>query len=154
MIKAYKRGSAEESLQKDLGSLRQGLAKDEALMVTAKAVMPDFIMDRIIDLAHHRLIKTVAILHEQVTWGYLDRCDNTIFDLVNKHCPLPPTPSLFSTAPLQRASTSSSESQVLTSSNVAPTPNHSSKRRACQICGMLGHYSMSFLAPMYLFIAH
>ena len=94
MIKAYERGSAEETLQKDLVSLWQELAKDEALMLTAKALMPDSPLDHIVDLAHHRLIKTVAILHEQITWGYLDKCDDTIFDLINKHCPIPPTPSL------------------------------------------------------------
>jgi hypothetical protein len=111
-------------------------------MLTSKALMPDSLLDCIIDLAHHQLIKTVAILHEQITWGYLDKCDDTIFDLINKHCPIPETPSLFTTAPLQRASTS-------TSNNNAPI--HSSKRRACQICGILGHYSMSFLAP-YAFV--
>jgi hypothetical protein len=38
------------------------LAKDEALMLTAKALMPDSLLDHIIDLVHHWLIKTVKIL--------------------------------------------------------------------------------------------
>ena len=110
-------------------------------MLMAKALLPDSLLDHIIDLAHHQLIKMVAILHEQITWGYLDKCDDTVFDLINKHCPIPETPSLFTT-PLQHASTS-------TSNNNAPI--HSSKCHACQICGILGHYSMSLLAP-YAFI--
>ena len=139
MPKAYKHGPAEESLRKDLVSLRRDWAKDEALMLTAKALMPDSLLDRIIDLAHHRHIKTVAILYEQITWGYLDKCADKIFDLINKHCPVPETPSLFTTAPLQRASIS----QASTSNNApsAAASTCSSKRRACQICGTLGHYS-------------
>jgi hypothetical protein len=50
MIKAYERGSAEESLQKDLVSLWRELAKDEALMLMAKALMPDSLLDHILDL--------------------------------------------------------------------------------------------------------
>jgi hypothetical protein len=53
MPKAYERGPAEESLQTDLVSLQQDLAKDEALMLTAKALMPDSLLDHIIDLVHH-----------------------------------------------------------------------------------------------------
>lgn len=149
MPKAYERGLAEENLRKDLIILRRELAKGEALMLTAKALMPDSLLDRIVDLAHHRLIKTVTILHEQITWGYLDQCADTIFDLINKHCPVPETPSLFTTAPLQRASTT----QASTSNNAPLTAasTRSGKRRACQICGILGHYSMCFLAPYSLF---
>jgi hypothetical protein len=113
MPKAYKRGPAKDSLQKDLISLWGDLAKDEALMLTAKALMPDSLLDRIIDLVHHRLIKMVAMLYEQITWGYLDKCADTIFDLINKHCPVPETPSLFTTAPLQHTSIS----QASTSNN-------------------------------------
>jgi hypothetical protein len=142
MPKAYERGPAEESLWKDLVSLRRDLAKDEALMLTAKALMPDSLLDRIIDLVHHRLIKTVKILHEQIIWGYLDKCDDTVFDLIDKHCPIPKTPSLFTTTPLQCASTSKASNGPL-----AAVSTHSGKCRACQICGMLGHYSTWFLAP-------
>jgi hypothetical protein len=119
MIKAYECGVAEESLQKDLVSLWQELAKDKVLMLTAKALMPDSLFDHIVDLTHHQLMKTVAILHEQITWGYLNKCNDTIFNLVNTHCPIPPTPSLFTTTPLQCASSS----QALTSNN--NTPIHS-----------------------------
>ena len=149
MPKAYERGPAEESLRKDLVSLRRGLAKDEALMLTAKALMPDSLLDRIVDLAHHRLVKTVAILYEQITWGYLDKYADTIFNLINKHCPIPETPSLFTTAPLQRASISQASTSNNAPSDAAST--RSGKRRACQICGTLGHYSVYFLAP-YAFV--
>jgi hypothetical protein len=53
MPKAYECGPAEESLRKDLISLQRDLAKDEALMLTAKALMPDSLWDHIIDLTHH-----------------------------------------------------------------------------------------------------
>lgn len=149
MPKAYECGPAEENLRKDLISLRRDLAKGEALMPTAKALMSDSLLDRIIDLVHHQLIKSVAILYEQIIWGYLDKCANIIFNLINKHCPIPETPSLFTTTPLQHASTS----QALTSNNALSVTASacSGKRHACQICGILGHYRSSFLAP-YAFI--
>jgi hypothetical protein len=53
MPKAYECGPAEESLRKDLISLWQDLAKDEALMLTAKALMPDSLLDHIVDLTHY-----------------------------------------------------------------------------------------------------
>ena len=149
MPKAYKHGPVEESLWKDLVSLWQDLAKDEVLMLTSKALMPGSLLDHIIDLAHHRLIKTVATPYEQITWGYLDRYANTIFNLINKHCPIPETPSLFTTAPLQRASISQASTSNNTPLDAAST--HSGKCRACQICGTLGHYSVYFLAP-YAFV--
>jgi hypothetical protein len=120
--------------------------KDKALMLMAKALMPDSLLDHIIDLTHHQLIKMVSMLYKQITWGYLDKCADTIFNLINKHCPVPETPLLFTTAPLQRALIS----QALTSNNT-PSAAASSKCCACQICGTLGHYSTYFLAP-YAFV--
>ena len=134
MPKAYKCGPVEESLWKDLVSLWWDLAKDKVLMLMAKALMPDSLLDH---------IKMVAILYEQITWGYLDKCTDTIFDLINKHCPVPKTPLLFTTTPLQHALIF----QALTSNNApsAAASTCSSKHCACQICGTLGH-SSTYLA--------
>jgi hypothetical protein len=137
MPKAYKHGPAEESLQKDLVSLWQDLAKDEVLMLTAKALMPDSLLDHIVDLAHYQLIKAVKILHKQIIWGYLNKCNNTVFDLINKHCPVSKTPLLFTTTPLQHASTSQALNGLL-----AAVSTRSGKCHAYQICGMLGYYSI------------
>jgi hypothetical protein len=101
MPKSYKQGAAEESLHKALISLRCDLAKDEVLMLTAKAFMSDRILDRIVDLAHYQLIKTIASLHEQITWRYLNTCTSRILELITQHCPPPVASSLFTTAPLQ-----------------------------------------------------
>jgi hypothetical protein len=111
------------------------LAKDEALMLTAKAFMSDMILDRIVDLAHYQLIKTVATLHDQIAWGYLDTCAGRILELVTQHCPPPEAPvasSPFTTAPLQRLSNSS---------NSANTPQAAgAAKRKCVLCGVPGHY--------------
>ena len=101
--KLYNQGTAEESLHKALVSLHRDLAKDEVLMLTAKAFMSDTILDQIVDLAHYQLIKTVAALHKQITWGYLDTCASRILELVTQHCPPPVVSSPFTTAPLQVA---------------------------------------------------
>src|SRR6266481_6622145 len=103
MPKPYNQDTAEEGLCKSLISLHHDLAKDEVLMLTAKAFMLDAILDRIIDLAHYQLIKTVATLREQITWGYLDTCAGRIQELITQHCPPPVASSPFTTAPLQCA---------------------------------------------------
>jgi hypothetical protein len=135
MPKSYNRGAAEESLRKALISLRRDLAKDEVLMLTAKAFMSDTILDRIVDLAHYQLIKTVASLHEQITWGYLDTCAGRILELVTQHCPPPVASSPFTTAPLQRAS------NLLNSANTpAGASTRAAAKRKCMLCGVPGHY--------------
>jgi hypothetical protein len=137
MAKSYNRGTAEESLRKALISLRRDLAKDEALMLTAKAFMSDTILDRIVDLAHYQLIKTVATLHEQITWGYLDTCAGRILELVTQHCPPPIMSSPFTTAPLQRSSNSSNSANTHTPTGAS---THTAAKRKCMLCGVPGHY--------------
>ena len=128
-------GTAEKSLCKALISLRQDLAKDEALMLTAKAFMSDTILDRIVDLAHYQLIKTAAALHKQITWGYLDTCASRILELINQHCPPPVASSLFTTAPLQRPSYTSNSANTPTGAST-----HTAAKRKRMLCGVPGHY--------------
>jgi hypothetical protein len=104
MPKLYSQGAAKKSLCMALISLHCDLEKDEVLMLTAKSFMSDTILDRIVDLAHNQLIKTIASLHEQITWGYLFTCTARILELITQHCPPPVASSPFAIAPLQHTS--------------------------------------------------
>jgi hypothetical protein len=104
-------------------------------MLTAKAFMSDAILDRIVDLAHYQVIKTVAALRDQITWGYLDTCAAKILELVIQHCPPPVASSPFTTAPLQRSSNVSNSGNTPASAST-----HTAAKRKCMLCGVPGHY--------------
>ena len=104
-------------------------------------VMPNAVLDRIVDCAHHFKIDTKEDLARETRWDESEAWGVEIVQLIRYHIPKPQPRSLTTLAPIQPAS---SDHDIAS----APAPVGRGKERAkqkCSACGLLGHNSLFHL---------
>jgi hypothetical protein len=106
-------------------------------------VLPNCMLDRIIDCAHHHKINSILDLKKETGWMDSDRFGNEIITLIQRHAP--PTTSPFVTTPLRHPSTGSVPvlaTPCPTARTNAPNLKHKNKCSACNNEGHNGKFSV------------
>lgn len=130
--KAFEMGLQDTALRAALVAMRSQLATEKLgrrSFLSPQSLMSTQLLDRIVGLAHEHRISTLPALQEQITWAHLESYGNKIISLVNQ---FHPTPSPFTTQPLQHL--------AITSSGIEAS-DHPRKQVKCSNCGTAGHNS-------------
>ncbi|KAG1867739.1 hypothetical protein F4604DRAFT_1584971 [Suillus subluteus] len=98
-------------------------------------IMPNSILDRIVECAHFSKIRSTADLVKETCWSGANKHGNEIIALIHQVCPLP-TP--LTSAPLQPR-TISSNANANTS-----VPRNAKRKMRCSACGEEGHNCACF----------
>lgn len=145
--KPYTASDEEMHLRSGLVELRDQLAVEtlsRGSFIAPQALLSKKLLDRIVDLAHNRKVSTLDSLRDQISWAFLESHGQKVVDLIRKFCP--PSPSLFTTVPLQPRVANSLAS---TSSGFHQLPR-TTRSIKCGICeGTDGHNS-----DVYYILAH
>jgi ATP-dependent DNA helicase RecQ len=105
-------------------------------------VLPNSMLDRIVDCAHHRKIHSVLELKKETGWTDADRFGNEVVLLIQSLAP--PGASPFAMTPLSRTP-SASNTIVLPPTPSTPSPclattsNAPKRKNKCSACGQEGH---------------
>ncbi|KAH7904952.1 P-loop containing nucleoside triphosphate hydrolase protein [Hygrophoropsis aurantiaca] len=102
-------------------------------------VMPDFVLDRIVQCAHFHKIQSITDLQKETRWSGIEKHGSEVVALILLVSPVPVTPSApFTSVPLQRSlafsNTTPSSAISSTSTSVA-----SKKKNRCGACRQEGH---------------
>ncbi|KAF8179485.1 hypothetical protein K438DRAFT_1938411 [Mycena galopus ATCC 62051] len=139
----YVRDKDDCSLRADLHLLR----KERTIQVISAAsfrshgaasIMPDEVLDRIVDCAHFHKITTPADLLRETHWHRVAEDGERVLSLISMHKPVPlPAPDALIFGTPSRAP------------NVNSAPSTSKAARRCGNCFQLGHNSRNRLCPQY-----
>ncbi|KAJ7677684.1 P-loop containing nucleoside triphosphate hydrolase protein [Mycena polygramma] len=104
----------------------------------AGSIMPDEVLDRIVDCAHFYKITTLADLLRETTWHRVAEDGARVLSLISRHKPAPPPApdTLILGTPLRAV-------------NLNSAPSTSKAPRRCGNCLQLGHNSRNRLCPKY-----
>jgi hypothetical protein len=98
-------------------------------------VMPDSVLDRIVDCAQHHKILTIQDLRKETRWSGSDQFGSYIIAIIHRLFPVPTSAPVLTLAPLQR--------QLSSIDNNNPQATSSTARKAsrCSACNAEGHNS-------------
>ncbi|KAG1736671.1 P-loop containing nucleoside triphosphate hydrolase protein [Suillus paluster] len=95
-------------------------------------VMPNAMLDRIVDCVHHHKIQNILDLKKETGWTDVENFGEEVITLIKKYMPLP-HPVLFTTTPLTRPG-------PVQPQPLAPVPAAVERRRnRCSACSLEGH---------------
>lgn len=130
-------GDNENRLREALIGLRSQLAEEmlsQGSFLAPQIVLSKTLLNRIVDLAHHRKITNMISLRDQISWAFLDSHGSKVVDLVHRFFP-PPSSSPFTNTPLQlRASDTLNQS-----ASGSRQPKTNTRPIKCGVCGRDGH---------------
>ncbi|KAG2033585.1 hypothetical protein BDR03DRAFT_871663 [Suillus americanus] len=102
-------------------------------------VMPNAMLDRIVDCVHHQKIQNTIDLKKETGWTDVESVGEEVVALIKKYSPLPCS-APFATTPLRPISTTSFGGPVTISQSLAPVPATVERwRNRCSACGLEGH---------------
>ncbi|KAH7917314.1 P-loop containing nucleoside triphosphate hydrolase protein [Leucogyrophana mollusca] len=107
-------------------------------------VMPDFVLDRIVQCAHFFKIQSAADLQKETRWSGAEKHGNEVVALILRVCPAPVILSTpFTSAPLQRLGPGHSASvnpvAPTTLNRSTPVAGTVKRRNWCSACKQEGH---------------
>ncbi|KAG2148115.1 P-loop containing nucleoside triphosphate hydrolase protein [Suillus clintonianus] len=120
-------------------------------------VMPDSVLDRIVDCAQHTKIVTIQDLRKETRWSGSDEFGGDIITIIHRLFPVPASAPVLTLAPLQHQSSSVSVNNSANNNsannsannNATPPSNplQSTARKAsrCSACNIEGHNSRFLL---------
>lgn len=62
-------------------------------------VMPNYVLNRVVDCAHHHKLQTIQDLRKETTWSDVDRFGEEVLAIIQRHAALCPSP--FCSTPLR-----------------------------------------------------
>ena len=158
-------GPKEDELLEALEDWRECKMRDvhgEAHLINLgpATIMPDDVLDRIVDCAHFFKIKTVDDLSRETRWSKAHKFGVEVIAIVHRMLPIPIVPHVLTSVPLQphqasQPGTPSSLPNALTAISLPDetiTPSSSItavKKNRCSACGSEGHNSEFCLASSY-----
>lgn len=96
-------------------------------------VMPNAMLDRIVDCVHHQKIQNIVDLKKETGWTDVESFGEEVIALIKKYALLPRS-APFATTPLR---------PVTIPQSLVPVPAAVEKRRnRCSACGLEGHNGM------------
>ncbi|KAJ7179864.1 P-loop containing nucleoside triphosphate hydrolase protein [Mycena crocata] len=139
-IADYKAGRVDFALRDDLITFRK--SRTVELRGTAyyrnfggAYIMPDEVLQRIVDCAHSHKVQTTTDLLKETRWHRVSEDGEQVLALILQHHPLPPPPVVSASPTPLRTATNIPASAL-------QTPSTLSIRR-CSKCGLLGHIGTS-----------
>ncbi|KAG1883258.1 hypothetical protein F4604DRAFT_1879014 [Suillus subluteus] len=116
-------------------------------------ILPNSTLDRIVDCAHHRKIRSTLDLKKETGWTDADRFGSEIIMLIQRHAP--PDASPFAMTPLSRSSsTANTNVPPLLQTPSAPSPctaapafNAPKRKNKCGACNQEGHNARNRVCP-------
>ncbi|KAJ6458557.1 P-loop containing nucleoside triphosphate hydrolase protein [Mycena vitilis] len=141
-IADYKAEPADFALKADLQAFRTARmlelrGRAHLRSFGASYIMPDDVLNRIVDCAHFNKILTSDDLLKETRWHRVSADGDTVLTLIRQHHPPPPPPNLITT-PLRP----SNSHNLSSSSTKAP--------RQCGNCGQYGHISSNRKCPKHV----